>query len=247
MGFWETVERAAVWLMATRVRMRGGVQMSDPGAIVPRRTPPELVHRVPPGQVLTEKWPVLTYGLTPRFNPRTWSFRCFGLVEEEVRWTWEEFRQLPRVEITCDIHCVTRWSRLDNRFEGVSVREIVRRARVKPEARYVMVHADPDYTTNVPLAELMEDDAVLALSHDGQPLTADHGGPLRLVVPRLYFWKSAKWIRGLEFLEVNPPGFWELNGYHMEADPWREERYADQETHAMQQMRAEAARRLRGG
>lgn len=246
MGFWETAERVAVWLMATRVKMRGGAQMVDPGAIPTRETPPELAHRVPPGQVLTEKWPVLTYGVTPRFDPRRWSFRCFGLVEEAVRWTWEEFQQLPRVEISCDIHCVTGWSRLDNRFEGVSLREIVRRARVKPEARYVMVHADPEYTTNLPLAELLADDAVLALNHDGRPLAPDHGGPLRLVVPRLYFWKSAKWVRGLEFLEVNPPGFWELNGYHMDADPWREERYADHETRAMQKMRADAARRVHG-
>ncbi|HJR00022.1 MAG TPA: sulfite oxidase-like oxidoreductase [Methylomirabilota bacterium] len=208
-------------------------------------TADELARRTPPGQVLTRKWPVLTYGLTPRFDPRKWSFRCWGLVEEEVSFTWEEFQALPRTEVTCDIHCVTHWSRLDNRFEGVSIREIMRRARVKPEARYVLIHADPDYTTNLPLEDLVADDVLLALKHDGQDLTPDHGGPLRLVVPKLYFWKSAKWLRGFEFLEVNPPGFWELNGYHMHADPWAEERYSDQETHAMQKMRAEAARRLR--
>ncbi|HKZ07576.1 MAG TPA: sulfite oxidase-like oxidoreductase [Methylomirabilota bacterium] len=208
--------------------------------------PPELAHRVPPGQVLTEKWPVLTYGVTPRFDPRRWSFRCFGLVAEDVAWTWDEFLALPRTEVRCDIHCVTRWSRLDNRFEGVSIHEIVRRVRVAPAARFVRVHADPDYTTNLPLDELLQDDVLLALSHDGQPLTPEHGGPLRLVVPRLYFWKSAKWLRAFEFLDVNPPGFWEVNGYHMHADPWKEERYSDQETDAMQRMRAEAARRLRG-
>jgi len=201
--------------------------------------------RIPPGQTLTTKWPVLTYGLTPRFNPATWSFRCFGLVEHEAAWTWEEFTKLPRTEITCDIHCVTRWSRLDNRFEGVHIREIMKRIRLKPEARHVLVHADPDYTTNLPLDDLVDDDVLLALAHDGQELTPDHGGPLRLVVPKLYFWKSAKWLRGFEFLDVNPPGFWELNGYHMHADPWREERYSDQETRAMQTMRAEAARKLR--
>jgi len=161
----------------------------------------DLARRTPPGQVLTTKWPVLTYGRTPRFDPRKWSFRCFGLVEEETSWSWAELQALPHVEVACDIHCVTRWSRLDNRFEGVSVGEIV--------------------------------------------LSPDHGGPLRLVVPKLYFWKSAKWVRGFEFLDVNPPGFWEVNGYHMHADPWAEERYSDQETHAMQTMRAEAARRLR--
>src|SRR5262250_1087453 len=205
----------------------------------------ELARRTPPGQVLTRKWPVLTYGLTPRFDPRTWSFRCFGLVEREIRFTCEEFLALPRAEITCDIHCVTHWSRLDNRFEGVAMREILGRVAPKPEAKYMLVHADPDYTTNLPLAALLDDDALLALKHDGQDLTPDHGGPLRLVVPKLYFWKRAKWVRGLEFLDVNPPGFWELNGYHMNADPWAEERYSDQETHAMQTMRAEAARRLR--
>ncbi|HET8530752.1 MAG TPA: sulfite oxidase-like oxidoreductase [Methylomirabilota bacterium] len=212
--------------------------MSDPA--------PDQVRRTPPGQVLTTKWPVLTYGLTPRFDPKKWSFRCFGLVEQEVRWSWEEFQSLPRAEVTCDIHCVTRWSRLDNRFEGVPIREILKRVRRKPEAKFVMIHADPDYTTNLPLSDLVDDDVLLALKHDGRDLAPDHGGPLRLVVPKLYFWKSAKWVRGFEFLEVNPPGFWEVNGYHMHADPWAEERYADQETHAMQTMRAEAARRLRG-
>ncbi|HKW91456.1 MAG TPA: sulfite oxidase-like oxidoreductase [Methylomirabilota bacterium] len=208
-------------------------------------TQDKLARRTPPGQVLTRKWPVLTYGLTPRFDPRTWSFRCVGLVERELGFTWEEFLALPRTEVTCDIHCVTRWSRLDNRFEGVAMREILGRLRPKPEAKYVLVHADPDYTTNLPLAALLDDDVLLALKHDGQDLSPDHGGPLRLVVPKLYFWKSAKWVRGLEFVDVNPPGFWELNGYHMNADPWTEERYSDQETHAMQTMRAEAARRLR--
>ena len=210
-----------------------------------KETTPELARRIPPGQVLTRKWPVLTYGRTPRFDPAKWSFRCFGLVEQEVSFSWPEFLALPRAQVTCDIHCVTRWSRVDNVFEGVPIREIVARARPKPEAKYVMVHADPDYTTNVALSDLVDDDVVLALRHDGQDLTPDHGGPLRLVVPKLYFWKSAKWVRGFEFLDVNAPGFWEVNGYHMHADPWAEERYADQETHAMQTMRAEAARRLR--
>ncbi len=207
-------------------------------------TDPDLSTRLPPGQSLTTKWPVLTYGMTPRFVPAAWTFRCFGLVEQEVSWTWQEFLRLPMTTVTCDIHCVTRWSRLDNRFEGVHFREIMRRVGPRPEAKYVMVHADPDYTTNLPLEELV-DDALLAIKHDGRPLEPDHGGPLRLVVPKLYFWKSAKWLRGFEFLDVNPPGFWEQNGYHMRADPWAEERYSDQETHAMQKMRAEAARKLR--
>jgi DMSO/TMAO reductase YedYZ molybdopterin-dependent catalytic subunit len=208
------------------------------------RTPRELIERIPPGQVLTEKWPVLTYGATPRFDPATWRFRCFGLVEREVSFAWADVLRLPRVEITCDIHCVTRWSRLDNRFGGVRARDVIAAAGPRPGATHVLVHADPDYTTNLAIDVLLEDDALLALTHDGQPLAPEHGGPLRLVVPRLYFWKSAKWVRGFELLDVSAPGFWEANGYHMEADPWREQRYSDQETRAMQEMRAAAARRL---
>jgi DMSO/TMAO reductase YedYZ molybdopterin-dependent catalytic subunit len=207
---------------------------------------PELAARVPPGQVLTTKFPVLTYGRTPRFDPTRWSFRCFGLVEQEVSWTWAEFLTLPRVTLTSDIHCVTRWSRLDNHWEGVHIREIMRHVRLTPGAAYVRIHADPDYTTNLALADLVDDDVLLALKHDGTDLEPEHGGPMRLVVPKLYLWKSAKWLRGFEFLDVNPPGFWEQNGYHMHADPWTEERYSDQETRAMQQMRAQAARKLRG-
>jgi DMSO/TMAO reductase YedYZ molybdopterin-dependent catalytic subunit len=201
--------------------------------------------RVPPGQVVTTKWPVLTYGRTPRFDPQTWTFRCFGLVEQEMVWSWEQFLALPRVRLVSDVHCVTRWSRLDNEWEGVHIREIMTRVRPRPEASFVMQHADPDYTTNVALQDLVHDDVVLALKHNGRDLEPDHGGPMRLVVPKLYFWKSAKWLRAFEFLDVNPPGFWEQNGYHMHGDPWKDERYADQETRAMQQMRAEAARALR--
>jgi DMSO/TMAO reductase YedYZ molybdopterin-dependent catalytic subunit len=207
---------------------------------------PEIDKRLPPGQVLTVKWPVLTYGMTPRFDPRRWTFRCFGLVEEEVVWTWEEFLKLPCVEIASDVHCVTRWSKLGNRWEGVHIREILTRVRIKPEAAAVMVHADPDYTVNLAVDDLVDDEALLALRHNGRDLEPDHGGPCRLVVPKLYFWKSAKWVRAFEFLDVNAPGFWEVNGYHMRGDPWKEERYAAQETRAMQQMRAEAARKLRG-
>ncbi|MBI4637376.1 MAG: sulfite oxidase-like oxidoreductase [Candidatus Rokubacteria bacterium] len=210
-----------------------------------KQSDPALAARVPPGQTLTAKWPVLTYGQTPSFDPRRWTFRCFGAVEREVTWTWDEFLALPRVRIRSDVHCVTRWSRLDNEWEGVHIREIVGRVTPRPEARFVMIRADPDYTTNLPLADLVDDDVLLALKHDGRDLEPEHGGPCRLVVPKLYFWKSAKWVRGFEFLEVNPPGFWEQNGYHMHADPWKEERYSDQETRAMQQMRAEAARKLR--
>ena len=203
------------------------------------------VPRLPQGQTVTRKWPVLTYGDTPTSDLDSWTFRCFGLVEQPVTWTWREFLQLPRVEVRSDVHCVTRWSRFDNRWGGVAVPEILRRARVKPEAVAVMVHADPDYTTNLLLDDLRGDDVLLAIEHDGEDLPSEHGGPCRLVVPKLYFWKSAKWVRGFEFIDLNAPGFWEVNGYHLRGDPWKEERYSDQETDAMQRMRAEASRRLR--
>lgn len=201
--------------------------------------------RLPPGQVLTHKWPVLTYGETPHADLATWTFRCFGAVEEEVSWTWKEFLALPRVKVESDIHCVTRWSRFDNHWEGVAVSEILRRVKVRPDATAVMEHTQEGYTTNILLTELAAEDALLALKHDGEDLPAEHGGPCRLVVPKLYFWKSAKWIRAFEFLHADAPGFWEVNGYHLHADPWKEERYSDQETDAMQRMRSEAARRLR--
>ncbi len=198
--------------------------------------------RLPPGQVLTEKWPVLTYGAEPGIDLRAWTFRCHGLVETEVSWTWEQFLKLPRVEITSDIHCVTRWSHFDNRWEGVAVKEILRRVSVSPAAVAVMAHSEGGYTTNVALPDLLSDDALLATQHDGKDLEREHGGPCRLVVPKLYFWKSAKWIRSFEFMDVNAPGFWEENGYHMRANPFLEERFSDQETDAMQRMRAESAR-----
>ena len=208
--------------------------------------PDNLEGELPPGQVLTEKWPVLTFGFTPRIDLRRWTFRIFGLVETERVWTWEEFLTFPHVEAVSDVHCVTRWSRFNNRWEGIRPRDLLAEVGLKPEARYVMVHAENDYTTNVPLEALLDDDVLLAVKHDGKDLHPDHGGPCRLVIPKLYFWKSAKWVRGFELMEVNAPGFWEQNGYHLNADPWKDERFSGQETRAMQQMRAEAARKLRG-
>ncbi len=181
--------------------------------------------RLPPGQTLTEKWPVLHYGGVPRVDLTRWRFEVTGLVEEPLSLTWAEMRALTPHDSVCDIHCVTHWSRFDNRFTGASVTELLRRARPKPEARFVLVHADPDFTTNLPLADLDRAENVLAWAHDGAPLSADHGGPLRLVVPHLYFWKSAKWVRGFELLADDEAGFWERNGYHMRGDPWAEERY----------------------
>jgi len=212
----------------------------------PGENPLPEAGRLPPNQVLTAKWPVLTYGETPRVDLERWQFRCFGLLEREVAWTWKEFLALPRVQVKSDIHCVTHWSRYDNLWEGVAVTEILQRVRLRPEATAVMAHSVGGYTTNVLLDDLRGDDVLLAFRHDGADLPAEHGGPVRLVVPKLYLWKSAKWIEGFEFLDVNAPGFWEVNGYHLRADPWKEERYSDQETDAMQRMRSEAARKLRG-
>jgi DMSO/TMAO reductase YedYZ molybdopterin-dependent catalytic subunit len=191
--------------------------------------PDDIRHRVPPGQYLTTKFPVLSYGPTPRFDPATWDFRVFGLVEEELRFTYEEFRALPQSKQVSDFHCVTSWSRLDNLWEGVSVTELMKRVRLKPEARFVLAHCDGGYTTNLPLNEFLDDDVILAHRHDGRDLEPDHGWPLRLVVPKLYAWKSAKWLRALQFTDVDCRGFWEVRGYHNHADPWKEERYSFQE------------------
>ncbi len=181
--------------------------------------------RVPPNQRLTDGWPVFTYSYTPRIDLNEWKFVVTGLVEEDVSFTWEEFNALPQTTVTSDIHCVTAWSKLDNEWRGVAFHELMERVRPDPEARHVMVHSYGGYTTNLPLADLMEDDVLFAHTHNGQPLTPDHGAPLRLVVPHLYFWKSAKWVRGLVFMAQDQPGFWEQYGYHMRGDPWKEERY----------------------
>jgi DMSO/TMAO reductase YedYZ molybdopterin-dependent catalytic subunit len=181
--------------------------------------------RLPPGQALTLKWPVLHHGSVPRFDPETWDFRTFGLVEKPLRLTWDEFMNLPRVEVTADFHCVTRWSRFDNRWEGVPFRALCDLTKPQREATHVLVHAEEGFTANVPLPDLLADDVLFAFQHDGEALPAEHGGPLRLVVPKLYAWKSAKWVRGLEFLPHDRAGFWEQNGYHMFGDPWKEQRF----------------------
>jgi DMSO/TMAO reductase YedYZ molybdopterin-dependent catalytic subunit len=193
------------------------------------KTAERLGARVPPGQTLTDKFPVLSYGPTPRFNPKTWDFRVFGLVEEPLRFTYEEFRALEQSRHVSDFHCVTSWSRLDNEWEGVKALDLMKRARLRPEARFVIVHCDGGYTTNLPLGEFLDEGVMLAHRHDGKDLTPDHGFPLRLIVPKLYGWKSAKWVRAIEFTDVDRRGFWELRGYHNHADPWREERYSFQE------------------
>ena len=182
--------------------------------------------RLPPGQSLTLKWPVLHAGSVPRFDPAKWDFQLKGLVEQPVRLTWDEFTRLPMKEVTADMHCVTRWSRFDVRWEGVPFTEVAKLVKIKPEARHAMILAEQGYTANVPLADLMRPTTLFALKHNGEPLPADHGYPLRLVVPHLYAWKSVKWVRGVEFIADEKPGFWEDAGYHIYGDPFKEQRFS---------------------
>jgi DMSO/TMAO reductase YedYZ molybdopterin-dependent catalytic subunit len=186
--------------------------------------------RLPPGQSASIKWPVLHEGEVPRFDPATWDFKAGGLVENPLTLTWAEMTALPHVEVTTDFHCVTKWSTFDNRWEGVPVREILSRARPKPEARFVMAVGHMNgkrygYSTNMPLADLDRDDVLLVTKRNGEDLDPEHGGPMRLVVPHLYAWKSCKWIRGLVFMDADKPGYWENGGYHMRGDPFAEERF----------------------
>jgi DMSO/TMAO reductase YedYZ molybdopterin-dependent catalytic subunit len=184
-----------------------------------------MSERLPPGQILTRKWPVLHYSQVPRIEPDTWRFEISGLVERPLTLRWDELGRFPRLETTCDIHCVTRWSRFDTSFSGVPVPALIAEARPLPTARYVLVHAAPEYSTNLSLEDLDRPENLLATHHGGEPLPAEHGGPIRLVVPHLYFWKSAKWVTGFEFLAEDQPGLWEANGYHMRGDPWAEQRF----------------------
>jgi DMSO/TMAO reductase YedYZ molybdopterin-dependent catalytic subunit len=181
--------------------------------------------RLPPGQYLTEKWPVLHAGSIPQTDLATWDFKVFGEVEEPITLTYDELRALPQTEVMIDIHCVTRWSRFDTSFKGVHWRELAKLVRPKPSAHYVLAHAEQDFTANFPLAALEDDQALIAWKADGEPLAPEHGWPLRLVIPSRYFWKSAKWLRGLELLAADRPGFWERYGYHNDADYRKEERY----------------------
>jgi DMSO/TMAO reductase YedYZ molybdopterin-dependent catalytic subunit len=183
--------------------------------------------RIPPGQTLTapEKWPLLHFGPVPKTDLATWSLQVYGEVENPLTLSYEQFKQLPTKEITADIHCVTAWSRLGDRWTGVPIQKLLELVNPKPEAHYVMAHSEYGYTTSVPLEILDDDDALLCTGWNGQDLTVEHGWPLRLLVPKKYLWKSAKWLRGLEFMTKNRLGFWEQRGYHDDADPWRETRY----------------------
>jgi DMSO/TMAO reductase YedYZ molybdopterin-dependent catalytic subunit len=182
--------------------------------------------RLPPGQSLTLKWPVLHAGNVPRFDPDRWNFRVAGLVDEPLRFSWDEFNRLPQGEVLADFHCVTRWSRFDNRWQGVPARELLDRARLRPDARFALIHAEQGFTANLPLEDLLRPTSIFALRHDGEPLTPEHGYPLRLIVPHLYAWKSVKWVRAVELLDEDAAGFWERNGYHMYGDPFKEQRYS---------------------
>ena len=204
------------------------LQGRDERAVRERRMRAE--GRLPPGQSLTLKWPVLHDGEVPAFDPATWDFRVGGLVEEPAVLTWKGFTALPRAEVVSDFHCVTRWSTFDNRWEGVPARAVLERVRPRKEATHVMVVGHKGetrygYSTNLPLADLDRPDVLFVLRHDGADLPAEHGGPLRLLVPHLYAWKSAKWVRGLIFMDADKPGYWERGGYHMRGDPFREERF----------------------
>jgi DMSO/TMAO reductase YedYZ molybdopterin-dependent catalytic subunit len=181
--------------------------------------------RLPPGQYLTDKWPVLHAGSIPSTDLATWDFRVWGQVEEPLTLTWQEFGALPKSENVQDIHCVTRWSRFDTRFRGVHWRELAGLVKPQPTARFAIAHSEQGYTANIPLEFLADELALLATEADGEPLTPEHGWPLRLVIPGKYFWKSAKWLRGIELSSIDRPGFWERYGYHNDADPWQEERY----------------------
>jgi DMSO/TMAO reductase YedYZ molybdopterin-dependent catalytic subunit len=184
-----------------------------------------VADRLPPGQYLTEKWPVLHYGNVPRVDLATWTFTMNGLVKTPVQLSYQEFMKLPRRTVKADVHCVTRWSMLDSTWEGVPVAEVMKLVELEPEATHVMAHAEQGFTANLSLDDFVRDENLLVDTRNGEPIADEHGWPLRLFVPHLYFWKSAKWLRGLEFIQGDRPGFWEQYGYHMRGDPWQEERY----------------------
>jgi len=195
---------------------------------------PEIVYspdtlrkqRIPPGQHLTEKWPVLHHGDVPVIDNDSWTLEICGAVNTPRTLTWSDFLNLPRIKVFSDIHCVTTWSRLNNLWEGVSTSELKKLVNISPAAKFVIVRGANNFTTNLTTEDFFEMDVLFAIKHDNQPLSAEHGGPVRLVVPRLYFWKSAKWVTGIEFSVVDKPGFWESAGYHNHGDPWKEERFS---------------------
>ncbi|HEX6383675.1 MAG TPA: sulfite oxidase-like oxidoreductase [Anaerolineae bacterium] len=191
-----------------------------------KRRQPDAANRVPPGQYVVRDFPVLSAGPTPRTPLDQWTFTIEGLVGEPASWSWQEFQQLPSQTFVVDIHCVTKWSKLDTQWEGVSVDTLFEHVELDPRAMFVIAFCDGGYTTNMPLTDVINGQAFVAYNYNDRPLAPEHGGPARLVVPHLYFWKSAKWIRGLRLLERDRPGFWESLGYHNRGDPWKEQRYS---------------------
>jgi DMSO/TMAO reductase YedYZ molybdopterin-dependent catalytic subunit len=201
----------------------------EPSTVPSLEAPAHTDGRVPPGQRVLRRWPVLHVGRIPRFNPDKWSIEVNGACAQPLRFDYGEFKALPNIELVSDFHCVTGWSKLDNVWRGVQVKQLLDLAKLQPGATHLLVHAEHGYTANVPLDVLIDDDAILAWQHNGAPLAPKHGFPLRLVIPRLYAWKSVKWVRRLEILTADKRGYWEVRGYHNRADPWHEERYAYQE------------------
>ncbi|MCK1633307.1 sulfite oxidase-like oxidoreductase [Bradyrhizobium sp. 162] len=183
-------------------------------------------QRLPPGQHLTKDWPVLDLGVVPPISREHWRLDVYGAIENPVFWTFAEFSAQKQAQFISDIHCVTTWSRYDNEWEGLATRELLAACQPRPDARFVVLHSHDGYTTNLALDDFAAEDALLAHSWSGEPLSAEHGGPVRLVVPHLYFWKSAKWVQSIEFLTEDAPGFWEVRGYHNRGDPWAEQRYS---------------------
>lgn len=206
--------------------IRSKEKWAEEGRLLTGRPDMGHVNRLPPGQKLVTNWPVLDLGVQPQVKPENWRLRIGGLVENPMLFTLEQFLALPQSDFVSDIHCVTAWSRYDNRWRGVSSKTILELVKPKPEARYVIFHAYDGYTTNTKLSVFAEPNVLLAHSWEGQPLTRDHGGPVRVVIPDWYFWKSAKWVNRIEFVAEDRPGFWEIRGYHNEGDPWKEERYS---------------------
>jgi DMSO/TMAO reductase YedYZ molybdopterin-dependent catalytic subunit len=192
-----------------------------------RQTPPDLAARIPPGQHLVDGFPILSAGPVPSVSLDKWVFELKDGVRVVRTWTWEQFNQLPITKITRDIHCVTSWSKLNTLWEGVTIDDLFAAAGMEPTTSFLLAHSIDGYSTNVPVSDLVKGKAMVALKYDGLPLEPDHGGPARLLVPHLYFWKSAKWVKGLQFIKRDEPGFWESNGYHMYGDPWREQRYSN--------------------
>lgn len=182
--------------------------------------------RLPPGQKVVENWPVLSYGGTPRIDTKDWKLRLFGLVEKDAEFDWPQFNALPQTDVHCDVHCVTSWSRMDNDWQGVRFTDLLSQVALKPEATAIIAHCYGGYTTNLLLSDVTREEVLVATRHSGKEIPAEHGGPARLMVPHLYFWKSAKWVSGIEFIEKDRPGFWEQYGYHLRGDPWKEERYS---------------------